>query len=65
MNGWNLKKRKNTAFTVYLKKVEIKYTAPDQSVASTDWMRRKNVTSTFVTDLHLISHLLFTFITQE
>jgi len=65
MNEWDLKKRKNSAFTVYLKKVKIKSTAPDPCVASTDWMRRKNITSTFITDLHLISHLLFTFIIQE
>jgi len=57
MNEWNLKKRKNNALMVYLKKVKIKFTAPDPCVASTDWMRRKNVISTFKTDLHLISHL--------
>lgn len=61
MNEWKLKKRKNSAFTVYLKKVKIKFTAPDPCDASTDWMRR----TTFITDLHFISHLLFTFIIQE
>jgi hypothetical protein len=65
MNEWNLKKRKNNARMVYLKKVKIKFTAPDPCVASIYWMRRKKITSTFITDLHLISHLLFTFIIQE
>jgi hypothetical protein len=51
MSGWNLKKTKNSALTVCLKKVKIKFTAPDPCVASTEWMRRKDITSTFITDL--------------
>lgn len=49
----------NSAITVCLKKVKIKVTAHDSCVASTVWMRRKNITSTCITDMHLISHLLF------
>jgi len=45
--------------------MKIKFTAPDPCVASIDCMRRKNITYTFLTDLQLISHLLFTFIIQE
>jgi hypothetical protein len=47
MSELNIKKKKmkNGTITVCPKKVKIKVPAPDSCVASTDWMRRKNITS--------------------